>query len=58
MHMLYDSDDFVVLRLLAEHPAGALDARPMPRHGFEIVDKRAAKKCIWMALGPSFSNKS
>ena len=44
MHMLYDSDDFVVLRLLAEHPAGPLDARPMPRHGFEIVDKRAGKE--------------
>lgn len=44
MHMLYDSDAFVVLRLLAEHPAEALTSRALPRHGFEIVDKRAGKE--------------
>ena len=44
MHMLYDSDAFVVLRLLAEHPAPAPATATLPRHGFEIVDKRAGKE--------------
>ena len=44
MHMLYDSDAFVVLRLLAEHPIEAATSHTLPRHGFEIVDKRAGKE--------------
>ena len=48
MHMLYDSDAFVVVHLLAptEDPGErAGDTAPVPaRHGFEIVDKRANKE--------------
>ena len=51
MHMLYDSESFVVLHLrpdLKEGEEGAateLDqSRQMPRHGFEIVDKRSGKE--------------
>ncbi|GAB3363917.1 DUF3567 domain-containing protein [Giesbergeria sinuosa] len=48
MHMLYDSDSFVVVHLLADavEPAAG-DAAPVPRlarHGFEIVDKRSGKE--------------
>lgn len=50
MHMLYNSDSFAVVHILAnahelagETEGGA--ARPvMPRHGFEIVDKRSGKE--------------
>ncbi len=48
MHMLYDSDSFVVVHMLPDlspsdttapalHPA-------LARHGFEIVDKRSGKE--------------
>ncbi len=44
MHMLYDSDSFVVVHLLA-NAADTGDAEPTgARHGFEIVDKRANKE--------------
>ncbi len=48
MHMLYDSDAFAVVHILANAPAdgeAATDQGPqMPRHGFEIVDKRSGKE--------------
>ena len=48
MHTLYDSDSYSVTHLLANAPAGN-EAQPaavpeMPRHGFEIIDKRAGKE--------------
>ena len=51
MHMLYDSESFVVVHMLpdAPEPAAALnDSAPaaprLARHGFEIVDKRSGKE--------------
>ena len=52
MQMLYDSDSFVVLHMQPEletpNPItladGKTPAPPMPRHGFEIVDKRSGKE--------------
>jgi len=50
MHMLYDSDSFVVVHMLTDTPDGpaANDAAPpvpqLARHGFEIVDKRSGKE--------------
>jgi hypothetical protein len=52
MHMLYDSESFVVVHMLpdpVEQLAAPLDdaASPAPqlaRHGFEIVDKRSGKE--------------
>ena len=54
MHMLYDSDSFVVVHMLADADADAKPtdgAAPPPpaapqlaRHGFEIVDKRSGKE--------------
>ena len=48
MHMLYDSDAFAVVHILANaHIEGdvEVDEGPqMPRHGFEIVDKRSGKE--------------
>jgi hypothetical protein len=44
MHMLYDSDTFVVLRLMPTHPVPAASDHALPRHGFEIVDKHAGKE--------------
>jgi hypothetical protein len=48
MHMLYDSDAFAVVHILANAPAegdNTVDEAPqMPRHGFEIVDKRSGKE--------------
>ena len=48
MHMLYDSDDFAVVHILANAPIeGASDSPEelqIPRHGFEIVDKRSGKE--------------
>ena len=59
MHTLYDSESFCVNHMLANAPelaqrnadaaaAGDSDAsRPapvMPRHGFEIIDKRSGKE--------------
>lgn len=49
MHMLYNSDSFAVVHILAnaQEMAGAAEGgaqRPvMPRHGFEIVDKRSGR---------------
>ena len=48
MHMLYDSDAFAVVHILANAlQEGEKPAHPgpqMPRHGFEIVDKRSGKE--------------
>ncbi len=48
MHMLYDSDAFAVVHILANaHAEGdvKVDEGPqIPRHGFEIVDKRSGKE--------------
>jgi hypothetical protein len=50
MNMLYDSDSFAVVHIYANAPdqtegAEAAPAGPqLPRHGFEIVDKRAGKE--------------
>ena len=48
MHMLYDSDAFAVVHILANAPVEGeteQDTGPqIPRHGFEIVDKRAGKE--------------
>ena len=45
MQMLYDSDSFVVLHVLAEPAPTDENARPqLERHGFEIVDKRSGKE--------------
>lgn len=48
MNMLYDSDSFAVLHIFANGVAAGGDAVPtgpqMPRHGFEIVDKRSGKE--------------
>ena len=49
MHMLYDSDSFVVVHMQpdtgdAEAPAGVPPVHQLVRHGFEIVDKRSGKE--------------
>lgn len=53
MHMLYDSDSFVVVHmqpdadLSADRESAAMPeptVPQMPRHGFEIVDKRSGKE--------------
>ena len=52
MQMLYDSDSFVVLHVQPELGLptqvtlsdGATTAPALPRHGFEIVDKRSGKE--------------
>lgn len=48
MNMLYDSDSFAVVHIHANAPMdGDIDPEPthhMPRHGFEIVDKRSGKE--------------
>ncbi len=51
MHTLYDSDTFAVVHILANALPETDEARqqpamlpPLPRHGFEIVDKRAGKE--------------
>jgi len=48
MNMLYDSEAFAVVHILANAPAdgaSAADNGPhLPRHGFEIVDKRSGKE--------------
>jgi hypothetical protein len=51
MHTLYDSDTYTVTHLLATAEAvpgptadGAAARPELPRHGFEIVDKRAGKE--------------
>ncbi len=44
MHMLYDSDSFVVVHMLANQTAEGEQAPDVARHGFEIVDKRVNKE--------------
>ncbi len=48
MQMLYDSDAFAVVHILANAALdGELQAEEgpqIPRHGFEIVDKRSGKE--------------
>ncbi|MDD5325501.1 MAG: DUF3567 domain-containing protein [Polaromonas sp.] len=47
MQMLYDSDTFVVVQILANAPEESAPAPAIPelaRHGFEIVDKRSGKE--------------
>lgn len=44
MHMLYDSDSFVVVHMLANEAAEGEPAPREVRHGFEIVDKRTNKE--------------
>lgn len=49
MNMLYDSDSFAVVHIHADAPVLAVaqtqeQAHQMPRHGFEIVDKRTGKE--------------
>ncbi len=47
MHMLYDSDSFVVVQMQANEDAsedGQSAAPQLARHGFEIVDKRSGKE--------------
>ena len=48
MHMLYDSEDFAVVHIQADAPADGEaqvnDGPQIPRHGFEIVDKRSGKE--------------
>ena len=50
MHMLYDSDSFAVVHIYANAPdqKDGVEAAPagpqLPRHGFEIVDKRSGKE--------------
>lgn len=44
MHMLYDSDSFVVVHMLANEAAEGEPVPDLARHGFEIVDKRANKE--------------
>jgi hypothetical protein len=48
MQMLYDSDAFAVVHILANAPEDGDSQRPqgpqIPRHGFEIVDKRSGKE--------------
>ena len=47
MHMLYDSDSFVVVHMQANAPAEGEPQAAHPvlaRHGFEIVDKRSNKE--------------
>ncbi len=48
MNMLYDSDSFAVVHIHANAPLNGEEAKDsgphMPRHGFEIVDKRSGKE--------------
>ncbi|NIC42941.1 DUF3567 domain-containing protein [Aquabacterium sp. A08] len=48
MHMLYDSDSFAVVHIQANAPQDRAESEAagphMPRHGFEIVDKRSGKE--------------
>ena len=44
MHMLYDSDAFVVVHMLANATAEGEPEAGIARHGFEIVDKRSNKE--------------
>ena len=46
MHMLYDSDSFVVVHMVpdVEDDGQKPDVPQLARHGFEIVDKRSGKE--------------
>jgi hypothetical protein len=44
MQMLYDSEQFVVVHIQANAPAEGENQPAIPRHGFEIVDKRSNKE--------------
>lgn len=48
MNMLYDSESFAVVHIHANAPMAGdpetTDGPQMPRHGFEIVDKRSGKE--------------
>jgi len=49
MHMLYDSESFVVVHMQPDAgrddvPAATLLMPQLSRHGFEIVDKRSGKE--------------
>jgi hypothetical protein len=50
MHMLYDSDSFVVVHIQPDADLTAAPPKPdilvpqLVRHGFEIVDKRSGKE--------------
>lgn len=47
MNLLYESETFAVMHLLANAPAETAPATSKPmleRHGFEIVDKRSGKE--------------
>lgn len=51
MNMLYDSDSFAVVHIYANDPEATAaprdprdDGPQIPRHGFEIVDKRSGKE--------------
>ncbi len=47
MHMLYDSESFVVVQIHANAPeesAPVPTIPQLPRNGFEIVDKRSGKE--------------
>lgn len=48
MNMLYDSEAFAVVHILADAPAEGelqvVDGPQIARHGFEIVDKRSGKE--------------
>lgn len=52
MQMLYDSDAFVVVHMVADEahaPANMAPSQPV-RHGFEIVDKRHGKEVFLEGL--------
>jgi hypothetical protein len=46
MQMLYDSEDFVVLHMVADEAVtpGTPEPLQLVRHGFEIVDKRHGRE--------------
>jgi hypothetical protein len=44
MQMLYDSEAFVVVHVLANESEEGNPAPVLARHGFEIVDKRSNKE--------------
>ena len=47
MNLLYESETFAVMHVLANAPAEAAPQTSIPlleRHGFEIVDKRSGKE--------------
>lgn len=54
MHMLYDSDTFVVVQMVAAAQEAAEGQPQLMREGFEIVDKRHGREVYldgsWAAL--------